>query len=743
MAERTVNVVINYKVNTAEVQKAQAASQAAQRATDQLRNSATRYGTESAKAFKQSGDAARATQREVASLDSQFNNLYNTVKILITAGLAKELVSVTLEMAKLSGTVEGVEKAFSRLPNATLLLESLRKATRGTVTDLELMQKALMASNFRIPLEKLGTLLEFAAVKAQQTGQEVNHLVNYIVSGIGYRSIKRLDDLGFTANRVKEALGGVSLQAATMGQVMDAVTKLMQEDLDKTGGYAETAATKVGQITTKWHELRVLLAQKFENSSLLRFFELAIDGAKDLVESIPTKQLRELFSLDWKKIHPTFIFGQAMDVLEAWRQNLGAVAEKHAMLKSAAEEAGRIEERLAKKTAEERIPLIQKEIDQKSKVADAYMHEALALEMAGEKYSDQAIALRANQKEIEETIRILKEYKKAQEDAVNAPPEPGEDPERKGLPRPLTQVVDLRFKDPKTGQITKESNDKIINDFLDQAKKLFDYAAQINPVQLPITPYIPMTEWEKAWERNKEEVINLGLRMTEDQVTSILQLEAEGYTARIEQLRSYYDEQVELAGDNERKKKELRIKEERDIKELEKRRADRDKKAAQGGILVHTALSIMKVFSGEGTYIDKLIRAAIVAAEGASQYAVASRAKYYAKGGINIPGPGTETSDSIPAFLSRGESVITAKATRRSMGLLEAIQANKIDDRVLKSIDFSGGRAVHATLNDERIVGELKSIRKSQYRLEEQAGILYRVHEDDRGNKKRIRSKSI
>jgi hypothetical protein len=35
-----------------------------------------------------------------------------------------------------------------------------------------------------------------------------------------------------------------------------------------------------------------------------------------------------------------------------------------------------------------------------------------------------------------------------------------------------------------------------------------------------------------------------------------------------------------------------------------------------------------------------------------------------AKGTIGIDGPGSETSDSIPARLSRGESVVTAKATK-------------------------------------------------------------------------------
>lgn len=44
----------------------------------------------------------------------------------------------------------------------------------------------------------------------------------------------------------------------------------------------------------------------------------------------------------------------------------------------------------------------------------------------------------------------------------------------------------------------------------------------------------------------------------------------------------------------------------------------------------------------------------------------------YAEGVVDLRGAGTETSDSIHARLSRGESVITAKATRQDKGLFEA-----------------------------------------------------------------------
>jgi hypothetical protein len=47
----------------------------------------------------------------------------------------------------------------------------------------------------------------------------------------------------------------------------------------------------------------------------------------------------------------------------------------------------------------------------------------------------------------------------------------------------------------------------------------------------------------------------------------------------------------------------------------------------------------------------------------------------FAKGVVALEGPGTETSDSIAAYLSKGESVITAKATKKYAPMLEAMNA--------------------------------------------------------------------
>ena len=86
---------------------------------------------------------------------------------------------MSIEMAE---NADGVSRAFSELDNAGLL-DTLRAATKGTVNDFELMKAAVKAKDFRIPMEDLGKYLQFAQLKAQQTGESVEYMTESIVTG--------------------------------------------------------------------------------------------------------------------------------------------------------------------------------------------------------------------------------------------------------------------------------------------------------------------------------------------------------------------------------------------------------------------------------------------------------------------------------------------------------------------------------------------------------------------------------
>jgi 3-methyladenine DNA glycosylase Tag len=181
-----------------------------------------------------------------------------------TVGIAfgvQQVASFAFEVAKLAGEAEGVKAAFDKLPNSVQLLTQLKEATAGTVSELELMKRTVQATNFGISLEALPKLLEFAAIRAQQTGQSVDYLVDSIVTGIGRKSPLILDNLGISAVALKEKMGGVAITAASIGEVSEAVGKIATDELKKMGDFSENTATKVARLEASWTNFKVSLGK--------------------------------------------------------------------------------------------------------------------------------------------------------------------------------------------------------------------------------------------------------------------------------------------------------------------------------------------------------------------------------------------------------------------------------------------------------------------------------------------------
>lgn len=200
--------------------------------------------------------AAENLNKATSSVTSGFRN------VIAATGLAfgiSEVFSFTQELVKLGGEADGVSRAFYRIAKQTDL-NNLKASVKGTVSELELMKRAVSANNFGIPIQELGSLMEFAAKRAQDTGQSVDYLVDSIVTGIGRKSPLILDNLGISAAQLKEKLNGVSVEAASVGDVTRAVGAIARESLNTTGGLVDTNSTKIQRITADWENLKKSLA---------------------------------------------------------------------------------------------------------------------------------------------------------------------------------------------------------------------------------------------------------------------------------------------------------------------------------------------------------------------------------------------------------------------------------------------------------------------------------------------------
>ena len=184
----------------------------------------------------------------IKSISKKFNNLGGIIgATFVVSGLQR----FSAEAVELNSQLTKAAAGFKRF-GTEADLDTMRESTRGLVTDLELMQQAVKGANLGIPLKDMGTLLAFAKRRADETGESMDYLVNSIVEGVGRKSTRRLDNLGISAQRLKEEVGGVSLEMADIADVSAAMTRIAVEELDKMGDASLTAADEIQQLSVEW-----------------------------------------------------------------------------------------------------------------------------------------------------------------------------------------------------------------------------------------------------------------------------------------------------------------------------------------------------------------------------------------------------------------------------------------------------------------------------------------------------------
>ena len=191
---------------------------------------------------------------------------------------------------------------------------------------------------------------------------------------------------------------------------------------------------------------------------------------------------------------------------------------------------------------------------------------------------------------------------------------------------------------------------------------------------------------------------------------------------------------------NEKQYDALKLEEEKklaaNLSEIKRKQFESDRQIALVNVALNTAVQMTK-------YAGNLPAMALVAAMGVLQAAViiSQPTPKFAKGGVDIKGKGTGTSDEIPALISNGESVITAAATKQHKGLLSAMnkgiadkyiaeyyiapilkqQIIKVNEEKDKSFarNIANSIILKQKLNDANILESLKTSRRNDKKIAE------------------------
>jgi hypothetical protein len=170
------------------------------------------------------------------------------------------IADFTMEAVKLGDQLDAATKGFERFGNAADL-DRLRKSTQGMVSDVKLLQQAVSAGNFGIPVKELGNLFEFAQKRAKETGQEVDYLTQSIVTGIGRKSPLILDNLGISASMLRDKLHGVTVESASIAMVTKAVGEIAEEQLKLMGKTVDDATTSSQRLVATWENFTASAGQ--------------------------------------------------------------------------------------------------------------------------------------------------------------------------------------------------------------------------------------------------------------------------------------------------------------------------------------------------------------------------------------------------------------------------------------------------------------------------------------------------
>lgn len=189
----------------------------------------------------------------------------------------RKVKDLIIDAVKTAAAAEGIRHAFEGL-NDPNLLSNLRKATKGTVSDLELMKAAVKANNFKIPLEQLGTLLKFAQQRAQETGESVDYMVQSIVTGIARKSLPILDNLGLSTVEIRK-------EFEATGDMAKAVGNIIKRDMNAN---FDTTQTTIDQLTAKFENFKVRAGSAIISAvnGIVKAFTYEIDTHKSLREQI-------------------------------------------------------------------------------------------------------------------------------------------------------------------------------------------------------------------------------------------------------------------------------------------------------------------------------------------------------------------------------------------------------------------------------------------------------------------------
>jgi hypothetical protein len=743
--------------------------------------------------IQQYNKAIADTQNRIKTLNGDTGTLANTNGNLITSfrsiaaavGIAfsvQQLLSFGSELLDIARKSQGVSKAFNNIASSQDLA-NLRTSTGFGVSDLQLKQLTVRANAFKISLDTLPKLLQFATIRAAETGEEVDYLVRSIIDGIGRKSTLVIDNLGIGAAELQEEFRRTGDFAAAVGNIID-------REMGKSVTSIEDAVTSTQKLAASWANTKEQIAPLLANF-LTPGLEALNNGIKDATNTLGG------FKTSVDEIT------QALQIFGAGRMNIesitkayerfgivnGEVIEKITKLREITDTANisynGLRETVNGFTKDTEFAVLISDLQQRvlafqqagKTTSEAYLVLRTSLQLVGDEYT-KFITKTNEPTKLTETLESLNAQLKNLKDLfettdINAPAFRQLQMEIKALEERIESIVNPTNKGSIAyfekelakleDRLKNETSIQRIQDLqqeifllgvriqalknldlnlnletdnslpagIDEANKaairLIDSLKLLNDTQLKdldkqlkdmrtTLDGLANTVTEDLWEEFKAGIDDA--RQKQEEFNQILIGSVTGLvtdlTGLFNAIGAKQDEAInrQLEGERNRAEEHFAIMQDiwkqqvengqltneelfnnetayrEKLNQLEARQLELRKQQLRKAAIAEKANASFQVIVGAaaaaGKNLGNIPALIAIGAAAAAQLAIiaATPIPEFAKGVVALQGKGTGTSDDIPAMLSKGESVITAKATSQHKGALEAMNKGEYEKYV-------------------------------------------------------------
>lgn len=253
-----------------------------------------------AQAGKKIEQFSKKGKSDLGQLKNAYDDVYTQIVTLGGAIVLAGAVEGAINMGKLGAEVKNVTTAFTRIDDSAELMENLRSATQGNISDLELMRNALIGLDLGATNQQLETFARFARFESIRKGSDELETFRNIISGVLRGSTELLDNFGISLTDLNSrilAMAEAGGEAA--GKLTDverrqlavaAATDLMKQRLDNLGDSPVTDAEKINQAAVAWENVKDQISQIASPTIASGLGAIAkwLSGAAEAVNAIRT-----------------------------------------------------------------------------------------------------------------------------------------------------------------------------------------------------------------------------------------------------------------------------------------------------------------------------------------------------------------------------------------------------------------------------------------------------------------------